>query len=212
MWEPDYVTTAEYKEWARITDDTDDTAIVRAITSASRAIDRYVSQNVPRQFGSTDGVETRYYTPRWDCEQMRWVIEVDDIDPTFADNLELMIDTSNSENYNQSVTSFVMRDRNAASNNRVFTQISVLNTESNQPTSFVDSAKVTVRWGWASFPTVVVEGCLLQTNRIHKRRTAVFSSAGSPEKKTQSTINQIDRLDEDIQAMLEDYVKLEWTI
>lgn len=214
-WEPDYVTIEEYKEWARQNqpDDTvDDAAIERAITSASRSIDRFCSQHVPRQFGLSTGVESRYYKARWDQDQIRWVVEVDDIDQAQAAAVEVFVDTTNSDTYTEEVTNFVLRPKHAPQKNRPYTQISVLPSEPNQPTFWVDGVKVNAQFGWTTFPVTVVEATLLQTNRVHKRRTAPFGVAGSAERGTQVTTNLVSELDEDIETMLQPYVKLGWTV
>lgn len=213
-WEPSYLTTEEFKNWTSspIEDTVDDNAIAKALASASRAVDRYCSQHVPRQFGSTAVPEARYYSPRWDCASARWVIEIDDVDATFVSGMIVKVDTSNSDTYDQTVTSYIMRPKNAAKVNRVYTQISILSSSQVMPTYWPDSAEVTVRWGWASVPDVVWEATALQTNRYFKRRTAPFGVTGGPKNDTQVSVNDVDKLDEDIQTMLEDYVKLGWTL
>lgn len=214
-WEPDYVTVDEYKEWARQNqpDDTvDDPAIQRAITSASRAVDRFCSQHVRRQFGLATGVESRYYKARWDQDQIRWVVEIDDIDQAQAAATRVYVDVTNSDTYTAEITNFVLRPKAAPQNNRPYTQISVLPQEPNQPTFWVDGMRVDSQFGWSTFPVTVVQATLLQTNRIHKRRTAPFGVAGSPERGTQVTTNLIEELDPDIETMLQPYVKLGWTV
>lgn len=211
-WEPDYVTAAEFKEFARITDSVDDTTVARAITSASRSIDRFCSQHVPRQFGLTTGVEARYYTARWDIDQSRWVIEVDDIDLAQAAAVTVHIDTSNSDTYSTELTQFVLRPKNAPQKNRPYTQISILPDESNQPWTWPDGVQVTARFGWTTVPTTIKEVTLLQALRYHKRRTAPFGVAGSPRRGTQVTTNLVEELDAEFETQLQPYVKLGWTV
>lgn len=212
-WEPDYITLDQYKEFARIdlADVTDDASIQSAIAAASRGIDRFCSQNVPRQFGLTTNIESRFYKARWDMDQIRWVIEVDDIDEEQAATTQVFVDVTNSDAYTQEVTDFVFRPKDAPQKNKPYTQISILPTESNQPTFWVDGVKVTTKFGWTEVPDTVVEATKLQTNRVHKRRTAPFGVSGNVQRGTQVTVNLIEQLDPDIETMLETYVKLGWT-
>lgn len=216
MWESDYITSAQFKDYVRIEqlDLVDDQFIALDITAASRAIDRCCSNRrnglgAPRQFGSTVAPEARYYTPRWDMDQIRWVVDIDDVDPTFASGMLIDVDTSNGNNYNQSVTAYVLRPRNAVSNKRVYTQISILPSEPHMPTYFMDSVRVTVRWGWAAFPSPVVRATLLQTHRFNKLRSAPFGVAGSTN--NNSEVQKMN-VDSDIKEMLysNDLVKLGW--
>jgi hypothetical protein len=228
MWEPDYATTELYKQWTASgygqseVDTADDYAISLALSAASRAIDRFVSQHVPRQFGLTDQIESRYYTARWDRIALRWVIEIDDVEQISIDEFfEVWIDTSNQDQFNQQVTSYIMRDRNAVQNKRPYTQISILPQESNQPTYFKDSVRVDTRWGWSAFPVPVVEATMLQVNRVHKRRQAPFGASGGNvgaatgggnRDRTQTTDSLQFKLDDDIEVMLQPYIKAGWTV
>lgn len=219
MWEPKYVTRDQFKNYVRIElgDTVDDQFIDLDLTAASRAVDHYCSDRpngmgANRQFGSTTVPEARYYTPRWDIEQIRWVIEIDDVDPTFASGMLINIDTSNSDNYNQTITNYVLRPKNATQDARVYTQISVLPIEPNQPTCFVDSAKVTVQWGWAVFPDTVVRATMIQAHRFNKRRTAPFGVSGSSN--NSSEVSLATSVDPDVQEMLKanDLIKIGWTV
>lgn len=210
-WEPDYATVEEYKNFARIADTTDDTEIGFALTAASRAVDRFCSQHKPRQFGLAAASESRYYTARWDMDQIRWVVEIDDIDNAQSAAVQVFVDTTNNDSYTEEVTNFVLRPKDAIEKKRVFTQISVLPQEPNQPTFFKDGVKVTAQFGWTAVPTTVKEATLLQANRVHKRRTAPFGVAGGPRRGTQVTTNLIDELDADIETMLQSYVRIGWT-
>lgn len=213
-WEPDYITVDEYKDWARITDTQDNEAIMLSIAGASRAVDTFCSQNVFRQFGKTTMSESRYYTPRYDSDLMRWVIEIDDLmDLSGVVSLVVEVDTSNSNNYNQTITDFILRPRDAIQRNRPYTQVVVNNTSAYQPTYFVDSARLTADvWGWDAVPDAVKAATYLQANRFHKRRTTPFGASGSTKRATQVTVNLINELDEDLESLLQPYVKQAWTI
>lgn len=209
-WESNYLTSTQFKNYARITDDQDDTVIAFALAAASRAIDRYCSQNVFRQFGLVATPEARYYTPRWDDKQAKWVIEIDDIMTTTG--LTVEVDTTNDGTYESVITDYALRPRDALLKNRPYTQISVYPQSNVQPNRFVDSARITGQWGWTTVPTTVEQATFLQVNRIHARRDAPFEETGSPQRGTRTSVNLIQYLDPDIEKMLEPYIKLGWTM
>lgn len=217
-WEPDYCTTAEFKNYVGIesTDNTDDVFIALDITAASRAVDACCSYRANglgarRQFGKTDAPESRYYTPRWDINQARWVIEIDDLmDIT---GLTVAVDMGNDDTYESVITNYVLRPRDALANNRPYTQISINPNSSVQAYAWRDSAKVTANvWGWSAVPSIVKRATLLQAHRFNKRRVSPFGTKGSPQKQTQQTI--VDQVDADIEQMLmtNDLIKLGWTV
>lgn len=218
-WEPNYITNDAFKHYLRINgeDIEDDIELSLAVTAASRAVDSccsYVHNGLGafRQFGKTDAPESRYYTPRWDDTLIRWVIEIDDY-MGLAEDLTVVVDTTNSDVYNEPITQFVLRPVDAAQRNRPYTQIAVSRNSAVQPTFFKDSAKVTADvWGWTAFPATVVEATQIQAHRFFKRRTAPFGvtgSTGSPS--TRESVSPKEA-DPDVKMMLSTYQRLGWTI
>jgi len=200
-WEPDYVTSTQAKSELRIKDELDDIQIARAITSASRAIDRYAL----RQFGQLASVEARYYTPWYDEDLRRWVCEIDDIQDLTA--VVVAVDTGDDDTYDATLAAseYVFRPRNAASKLRPYTQVSIKNTAS-QPMQRSDSVKVTGKWGWTSVPTTIEEACLLQISRLIWRRDAPAGVAGSPAQG--SEVRLLAKLDPDVEVMVDAYRRL----
>jgi hypothetical protein len=213
-WEPDYVTRAEFKAWAGIKeeDTTDDVKIDLVLPAACRAVDRFCSQHVFRQFGKLSSAAAFYYTPRWDRDQLMWVAEIDDLMDTTGITIE--VDTSNTKTYTDDISStgYILRPQDAIAKNRPYTQVAILPTSSVQPTIYTDCIKMTAPWGWTSVPSTVKEASMLQTNRINKRRTTPYNTTGNTKKGTQITTNLIDQLDKDIEVMLEPFVKIGWTV
>lgn len=217
-WEPDYITTVEFKNYVKIEqlDTGDDTFIGLDITAASRAVDKFCSwrpngMGSRRQFGKVDTTETRYYTPRWDIRQARWVIEIDDV--ASATGMVVALDLDNDDVFETTITNYVLRPRDALANKRPFTQIAVGIDSANQPVSWPDSARVsTDQWGWSTVPDVVKRATFLQAHRFNKRRSAPFGVKGSPQRQTSQTV--LDELDSDVAQMLESFgfVKIGWTV
>lgn len=214
-WEPDYVTEDEFKTYVKIAtdDESDNTYIALDITAASRAIDRCCSSRpnglgARRQFGKVASSTARYYTPRWDRDQGRWVIEIDDL--AVGTGLVVEIDQDNDDVYESTVTDYVLRPRDAIANNRPFTQIAVGVGSAVQPIDWPDSARVTTdQWGWSAVPSTIKRACLLQTHRFNKRRVSPFGVKGSPQKGTQQSL--MDQVDADVEQMLAPYIKIGWT-
>lgn len=226
MWKPLYATVEQYKEWSPNDWEDDDTsedyALGVALESASRAVDRFVSQKVFRQFGQSETAVPRWYTPRYDYAQARWVVEIDDLDVSEVDSVEVLIDSSNQGVYTESLTQYQLRHPNAPADGFPYTQISVLPQESAQPIAWPDSVQITAKWGWAAFPSSVVGATMLQTSRVFKRRQAPFGVTGSNSigsatsadttKTAISAAQLVRELDEDIEVMLQTYVKQGWTL
>lgn len=215
-WEPDYITDDYFKEYVGIelADTSDDDFIAVDISAASRTVDRCCSNRYNglgafRQFGKLAAPAAFYYTPRWDVQQMRWVIEIDDLmDVT---GLTIAVDTTNQDTWNQPITSYALRPRDALSKGRPYTQIAISSGSSVQPTYFPDSAKVTGLWGWNAFPETVVRATAIQAHRYNKRRVSPFGIKGSPQRQTQQIISE--EIDADVATLLTQagLVKLGWT-
>ena len=165
-----------------------------------------------RQFGKTDTPESRYYTPRWDNDLIRWVIEIDDYMGDLAD-ISVFVDTTNSDVYAEPITQFILKPIDALQRNRPYTQIAVSRESATQPTYFKDSAKVSADvWGWTGFPDIVVAATQIQAHRFFKRRTAPFGVTGSGSSPSNRESVSPKEVDVDVKQMLYTYQRLGWTI
>jgi hypothetical protein len=200
-WEPDYITVAEAKSELGITNTDSDTSLASKITSASRSIDLFCK----RQFGLLAAAEARYYTPWYDEDLRRWVVEIDDLMTTT--DLVVKLDLSDDDTYGTalSASDYILRPRNAASKLRPWTQLAIKNTSSS-PISRSDSVYVEGRWGWSAVPTTIKDATLLQVNRLLFRRSSPSGVAGSPESK--SEIRLLAKLDPDVEVMCKAYQRL----
>lgn len=200
-WEPDYVTRVEAKSQLRIPDELDDAQIDRAITSASRAIDRFTK----RQFGQLAAAEARYYSPWYDRDLRRWVCEIDDLMSTT--DLAVVLDTGDDDVYDVTLTAaqYVLRPQNAASNLRPWEQLAVAQS-ATAPSRRRDSVRITALWGWSSVPTTIEEATLLQVSRLIWRRDAPAGVAGSPA--TGSEVRLLAKLDPDVEVMVNTYRRM----
>lgn len=192
-WAPNYITVAQLRNFIRIPDNADDTELAYDIAAASRAIDKAAG----RQFGLTDTVEDRYYTPVWDRRRCRWLIGIDDVMTTTG--LVVTIDDT-------ATTDYTMEPRNAAAKGRPW-ELIVLDVDADvSPAGTEYEAVITASYGWSSVPDPVVKATLLQASRFAARRDSPYGVAGSPE--TGSEIRLLDRADPDVRVSLKSYIRL----
>lgn len=190
-WAPDYVTSADLKGDLRITDNGDDAQVARAITAASRAVDRATN----RQFGLVDAAEDRIYPASW--RRGRWLVKIDD----------LMTETGFTvTTVDGTVTAYRLHPVNAAAEGRPWTRLVIDPASPVQPTGEpYEEITVTAKFGWATVPDTVKEATLLQASRFFKRRDAPFGVAGSPDQGSEMRL--LAKVDPDVAVMLADYVR-----
>ena len=186
-WAPDYVTSADLKSDLRISDTVDDTQIARAISAASRAVDRTCN----RQFGLVAAPEARKYTARWDKGRCKWVVDIDD----------LMTVTGLSISGDAAITDYSLRPANVDLTGKPWTSV-VLNSGGN---GREDGITITAKYGWTTVPVPVQEATLLQASRFFKRRDAPFGVAGSPDQG--SELRLLAKVDPDVAVMLGPYTR-----
>lgn len=192
-WAPDYISSAELKEFLHVGDTDDDVQIAVAITAASRAIDSHCN----RQFGRTASAEDRVYTARPDYGRGVWVIDIDDLD----DDTGLTVDIDGS-----TATDYTLEPVNAVAKGKVWTRLVVSRDSSVQPTGAANEATIGgVRWGWTATPTTVKEAAYLQSSRLHSRRNSPYGVAGSPN--DGSEMRLLARVDPDVAVSLRDFVR-----
>jgi hypothetical protein len=199
-WEPNYSTTSDLAEFVRIGDSADDAQLSLAISTASRAIDRACD----RQFGQLPTAAARFYTARWDCLELRWFVDVDDLMTTV--DLAVAADTVGDGDYDTVLTGIVTHPINAAADQRPWTRLVVRPSMANQPAGIADGVRVTARWGWDQVPPAIEQATLLQASRLLARRDSPFGVAGSPE--TGSEVRLLARLDPDVAIAVRPYRRM----
>lgn len=205
-WAPDYTTTSDLEAFMRVPDTNDAAIEARAITSASRLVDRATN----RQFGKVSAAQDRFYDAQWDKKAQRWYLEIDDVMGDASD-LTVYADYDGSGTYATQITGFRLLDLNAAQNGRPWTQIQFPTTASfgvsvelvpywiNNTAVSSRSVKVhTAAWGWTSTPVPIVEATLLQASRLVQRRDSPYGVAGSPQ--TGSELRLLAKLDPDVEV------------
>jgi hypothetical protein len=197
-WAPDYITAAELKAYARISDSDDDVFVADAIAAASRAIDRHTG----RQFGVVAAAEERWFTAGWDRRLGRWIIPIDDL-MTTTDLLIANDDTTDT------ITPYRLEPRNAAAKGKPWELLTVGTDSAVTPVTAADGVSITAIWGWSAVPATVKTACKLQANRFLARRDSPFGVAGSPD--VGSELRLLAKVDADLKPMLAGYVRT-WAV
>lgn len=205
-WAPDYATTADLETFMKVPDNADAAVEARAITTASRLVDKATN----RQFGKVASAEDRFYDAQWDKKAMRWYVEVDDIMGDTSD-LTVFADYDGSGNYATQITGFRLMSLNASQKGKPWTEIQFPTSASfgvsvelvpywiNNTAVSSRSVKVhTSAWGWTATPVPIVEATLLQASRLTQRRNSPFGIAGSPQ--TGSELRLLAKLDPDVEV------------
>lgn len=173
---------------ADVSDPLDDTTLEQVIEGVSRWIDAYCN----RRFYANAADEKRYYSPAYD-------------DLLFVGDLvsitTLKTDDDGDRVYENSwaVTDYDLEPSNAALDGAPYTEIRVA---PNGNYSFPVSARgveIDGKFGWSATPKQVKEACLLQSERLFKRKDAPFGVAGDA---PSGELRLIPRLDVDVQELL----------
>lgn len=185
-WRPDYITLPELKSYLEINSAADDTELTVWITAASRAVDRYCSGVMPRQFGKAAAPVTRTYRRPlfYDRELCLWVLEIDDLQDTTAFTVAGVAYASSGA---------TLLPDNAPADGVPYTQLGF--------TSIPASPVVlSGAWGWSAVPAQVQGAVRLQCNRWNFRRRSPAGVAGSPESGSETRL--LAKLDADVATVL----------
>lgn len=150
----------------------DTSLIERAISAASRAIDRYCN----RRFWQDPEPVTREYSV---CDPR--LADVDDIATTTG--LVVRIDSSGDGSYatTWTTTDYQLRPLNASADGGAYSwrQIKALGGNTFPLPRYGDPVlQVTARWGWSQVPDDIVEAAILKAVALFKRKDAPFGVAG----------------------------------
>lgn len=179
------------------TDTADDSMLEAVVTAVSRLIDNYTG----RRFFSTTADETRYYT----AEFADLLLCPDDI----ISITTLATDADGDRTYESTWTAsdYDLEPYNAALDGAPYTRIAVMPSGGHGfPAGVAKGIKIVGKFGYAATtPSPVEEACLLQCERVYKRKDAVFGVIGSAE---MGQTMVIPKLDPDVQLMLSGYQRV----
>lgn len=189
-WGGDYVSAADFKSYAQITNADSDAQIAFAVTAASRAVDEHCN----RQFGKVSAPEARTYTAVWDQSRGRYVVTIDDLMTVVG--LTVAVAAG-------SITLHTLWPFNAAAKGEPWTKLIVNDDSAIYPPRDEGAVTITASWGWTAVPTPVKQAALLQAARLFKRQDAPFGVAGSVE--LGSEVRLLAKVDPDVAVALAPY-------
>lgn len=190
----EYATRAELKDQLSIeTDDTSrDGLLDKALTSASRSIDR----STGRRFWLDSTVQVRRYrlADRVVCEPDGDVLLVDDI----GDVTGLVVETGSGSSFT-AFTGYETYPDNALADGLPVSGLLRLNGTWGTASTRV---RVTAKFGWPSVPVDIAQACLIQASRLYKRKDSPEGVMGSAE----WGVVRLSRRDPDVWNLIEPYI------
>jgi hypothetical protein len=195
----DYCTVGELKNriWPDgATPDTESDAILQSIiTAVSRAIDTMCG----RRFYTTTADETRYLTAK-DNEYLFPPLDIVSV-TSFA------VDYDGGRTYSTSLDTgdYDLLPANAALDSKPYSYIRVAPLGTEHFPTHESGVKIVGKFGWSSAPAGVKEACLLQAQRIWKRKDAIFGIISNP---VGGEMRLLEKLDPDVQLLLWTYRKV----
>ncbi len=187
-WAPDYVTGPQLKTYLNIQHEDDDLWLANWATAVSRNVDDFCG----RQFGQVAVVEARTYAPKWDSNECKTYVEIDDLQTTAG----LIVADSDGT----VITDYALRPRNALLKGKIYTQLAL-------PCRYIYDFSITGKWGWNSVPASIPTALYIQASRLNARRSSPFGIAGSPT--DGSELRLLAQLDPDFKTTLTPF-KREW--
>lgn len=179
-----------------VDDQTDDAILESMINAVSRMIDR----ECKRRFYTTDSDETRYYTAK-DARQL-W--PEDDI----LSVTTLKTDPDGDRVYEETweTTDYDLWPYTAALDDKPYRAILVTPKSGETFPGLVKSVEVAGKFGYcaiASRPPEITEACLLQCQRLYKRKDAPFGVLGAA---GMGQMQVIPELDPDVKMLIGNYI------
>lgn len=195
-WKPDYVTTAEFNAFGRVSDALDDVETGLWCTAASRLVD----DQCHRQFGVLAAAASRVYRRPafWDPEICMWCVEIDDVQDTTGMTVAGVALAS---------SGWTLLPDNAPMDAVPYTMIGMSGSEASYPLSG-GSLTVLAKFGWSAVPAQVKGAARLQVNRWTARRNSPLGLLESPDGGQATPIRA--RLDPDVAVSLRGLARVRW--
>jgi hypothetical protein len=187
----DYTDLATLKLQLGITDTARDTLLSRAITAASRAIDRQTG----RRFWLDDAESARVLHPhgRTVCDDRGELLLVDDIGATAG----LLVEVGTTSSWT-AITDYETWPDTALIDG---TPVTGLLLAAGVWGTSRTRVRVTAAWGWPAIPDDIEQAARLQAGRLYRRKDSPEGVAGSAE----WGLVRVPRLDPDVLALIEPY-------
>ncbi len=190
-----YITTAELKMYAKITDSDDDTSIANVVVAISRNIERFTG----RQYNDAGSATARTYAATNSHH-----VEVDDF--STVNGLVVETDTGLDGAYATAIasTSYTLFPLNGVVEGQTgwpYRKITLHTAGTFTVSEGRPLVQVTARWGWSAVPADIKQAALIQGARIFGRRESVHGVLGAGD----FVVRVSNRLDPDVEEMLRHY-------
>ena len=182
-WAPPYASAAELASFiGEASPGGEDAQMALAIETASRSVDRFCN----RQFGLIDAPESRWFSPVYDRDRHRWIVDTDDFMTT--DGLVVSVGDGVTVT-GEPLAGYLPTPVNAVANGQPWTRL-ILAARASMPSSA--QLRVTATFGWAEVPPTIKLATLLQASRLFARRHAPFGVAGNLDVGQHRLLERID--------------------
>lgn len=185
---------------AQLTIEEDDTSrntlLNKALTSASRSIDRATG----RRFWLDPTVVARVYNPRGRvvCDDDGETLLVDDIGSVTG----LVVETGPASGPWTTVTGYETVPDNALADGRAITGLLRPGGAWSWRTAGTARVRVTARFGWPAVPDEIESAALIQATRLYKRKDSPEGIIGSAE----WGVRNLSRRDPDVWNLIEPFI------
>jgi hypothetical protein len=186
-----YATTADFKAWLGITDNTDDVLLASVLDTASREIDR----ELRRFFYQSAAATVRYFTALNadellidDCVTLTAVATDNDADRVYETTWL--------------ATDYDLLPENAAADSQPYTMLAEAPGGAYDfPVGVRKGVKLTGTWGWPAVPQEIQRACLLRAAWLFKRKDSPLGVAGSGD----LGVLRVGRWDPDFDKLVETF-------
>lgn len=180
------------------TDTIDDTMLEAIIMAVSRWIDHRTG----RRFFSTTNDETRYYTAEFD-DVLFCPDDIISITSLYTDG-----DGDRTYETTWAATDYDTEPVNASLDSQPYTRLRITPAgRYSFPVGVGKGVKITGKFGYgATAPGLISEACLLQSERVYKRKDAPFGVLGA---EGMGQLMVVPKLDPDVDMMLMGFRRLE---
>ena len=175
-------------------DTTRDALLDKALTAASRSIDRSTGRRFWLDATATARVYRLHQRVVW--EEDGNVLLVDDIGDTTGMTVESASSTGGTYT---AITGYDTTPDNALADGHAITGL--LRPNSIWGTSFT-RIRVTAKFGWPAVPDDISQACLIQATRLYKRKDSPEGIIGSAE----WGVRNLSRRDPDVWALIEQFI------
>lgn len=196
----DYCTLGDLKARLGVDDTDDDIGLMQVIDAVSRLIDK----ETKRRFYTTSSNESRYYSPKY----ADMLFLPDDVLSIAATGMQSDDDADGTVETTWASTDYDLLPYNASLDGKPYTHIEITSNGSYAFPVGKKTVMITGKFGYctiANLPSLIREACLLQCERIWKRKDAPFGVAGTPEL---GMLRLQERLDPDVQVMLSPFKRI----